>query len=64
MGTLNKTVRQTHDWVIDRVQTLTEERCEEDAFSIVQEFSEWLDPETDNHYIYSMEYIGKGSEYD
>ena len=64
MVTLQQTLRQTHDWALSRVETLTDEHSEEDAFSIVQEFSEWLDPENDNHDVYSLEYIGEGSEYD
>ena len=57
MGTLEQTLKQTHDWVIDRVEILTENQLEEDAFSIVQEFSEWLDPDKDDHDIFSLEYI-------
>ena len=57
MGTLEQTLKQTHDWVIDRVEILTENQLEEDAFSIVQEFSEWLDPDKYDHDIFSLEYI-------
>ena len=64
MVTLEETLRQSHDWAIKRIEILTENQCEEDAFSIVQEFSEWLDPEGDDHDIYSLTYIGEGSEYE
>ena len=57
MVTLEETLRQSHDWAINRIEILTENQCEEDAFSIVQEFSEWLDPEKDDHDIFSIEYI-------
>ncbi len=35
-----------------------------DAHAIVQEFEEWMDPNMDDHDVYSLEYIGDGSEYD
>ena len=63
MQTLEQTLEQTHDWVIDRVDILTENELEEDAFSIVQEFSEWLDPDKEDHDICSLEYIGEDGEY-
>jgi hypothetical protein len=31
--------------------------------SIHREFSEWFDPKAEDHDIYSLEYIGEGSEY-
>ncbi len=30
----------------------------------LQEFKEWLIPESEDHDIFSLEYIGEGSEYD
>jgi hypothetical protein len=36
----------------------------EEAESIRQEFKEWLIPESEDHDIFSLEYIGEGSEYD
>ena len=30
----------------------------DDAFSIQQEFAEWLNPDTKDHEIFSLEYIG------
>ena len=36
----------------------------EEADSIRQEFKEWLNPNTDDHDILSLEYIGEGSDFD
>ena len=57
MATLDNTLSTTHTWVLNRVEKLTSERYEEDAYSIVQEFKEWLDPDVNDHDIYSLEYI-------
>ena len=67
MGTLTpleKTIQQSHEWAINRVHLLTNNKQEEDAYSIVQEFSEWINPKDEEHDIFSLEYIGEGSEYD
>ena len=64
MDHLNKTLKRNHDWVLKRVHDLVDKEYEGDAYSLVQEFSEWLDPKKDDHEIYSLEYIGEGSEYD
>ncbi len=67
MATLQQTLRQSHDWAIDRITFLTEKGNHdqlEDAFAIEREFDEWLNPEVDDHDVYSLEYIGEGSEYD
>jgi len=61
---LDKTLKRNHDWVLKRVHDLVDKEYEGDAYSLVQEFSEWLDPKKDDHEIYSLEYIGEGSEYD
>tara|TARA_B100000287_G_C20316309_1_gene655942 strand:- start:359 stop:544 length:186 start_codon:yes stop_codon:yes gene_type:complete len=61
---LEQTLKQNHDWVLKRVHDLVDEEHEGDAYSLVQEFSEWLDMENDDHDIFSLEYIGDGSEYD
>jgi hypothetical protein len=57
MVTLEQTLRQTHDWAVDRIHTLSEQDLE-DARSIQLEFSEWLNPDIEDHDIYSLEYIG------
>lgn len=58
METLEKTLRQTHDWAVDRIHTLCEYNIE-DAHAIQSEFSEWLNPEIEDHDIFSLEYIGE-----
>jgi hypothetical protein len=58
MVTLEQTLRQTHDWAVDRIHTLSEQDLE-DARSIQLEFSEWLNPDIEDHDIYSLEYIGE-----
>ena len=61
METLEKTLRQTHDWAIDRIHTLSEKDIE-DARAIQSEFSEWLNPDIVDHDIYSLEYIGEDND--
>ena len=57
MVTLEQTLRQTHDWAIDRIHTMSEIDID-DAYAIQQEFSEWLNPDIEDHDIYYLEYIG------
>ena len=61
---LEKRIQDSHEWAIDRIHLLTENRCEDDAYSIVEEFSEWINPKDVEHDIFSLEYIGEGSAYD
>jgi hypothetical protein len=56
--TLEQTLRQSHDWAVDRIHYLSE-RDIDNAYAIQSEFSEWLNPEIENHDIYSLEYIGE-----
>jgi hypothetical protein len=56
MQTLERTLRQTHDWAIDRIHTLSEKDIE-NAQAIQSEFSEWLNPDISDHDIYSLDYI-------
>ena len=35
----------------------------QDAYSIFREFEEWIEPDTESHEIFSLEYIGDDSEY-
>lgn len=58
METLEKTLRQTHDWAVDRIHALCEYNIE-DAHAIQSEFSEWLNPEIEDHDIFSLVYIGE-----
>jgi hypothetical protein len=61
MQTLERTLRQTHDWAIDRIHTLSEKDIE-NAQAIQSEFSEWLNPDISDHDIYSLEYIGEDND--
>ena len=66
MVTLEQTLRQSHDWAIDRITILCETEdfdSIEDAFAIEREFDEWLGSKEKEHSIVSLEYIGEGSDY-
>lgn len=56
--TLEQTLRHSHDWAVDRIHYFSE-RDIYNAYAIQSEFSEWLNPEIENHDIYSLEYIGE-----
>ena len=58
METLKKTLRQSHDWAVDRIHFLCENNIE-DAHAIQSEFSEWLNPDIPEHDVFSLEYIGE-----
>ena len=62
MQTLEQTLRESCDWAIRRVDFLTEEHKYDDAFSIVQEFEEWLPEDEEEHDIYSLEWLGEDSD--
>jgi len=57
MVTLEQTLRQSHDWAVDRIHYLSEKDID-NAHSVQQEFSEWLNPNIENHDIFSLEYVG------
>jgi hypothetical protein len=57
MVTLEQTLRQSHDWAIDRIEYLHKSDIEA-AQAIQSEFREWLNPNIENHDIFSLEYIG------
>ena len=59
MVTLEETLQTTHDWAVDRIHTLCEENCFENAHAIQSEFSEWLNPDIPEHDIFSLEFIGE-----
>ncbi len=61
METLEGTLRQTHDWAVDRIHTLCEENIE-NAHAIQSEFREWLNPEIPEHDVFSLEFIGEGDD--
>jgi len=58
MVTLEQTLRTSHDWAIDRIHILSDTKNYDDAHAIQSEFSEWLNPDIDDHDIFSLEYIG------
>jgi hypothetical protein len=62
METLEGTLRTSHDWAVDRIHFLCEEKDYEDAQAIQSEFSEWLNPEIQEHDIYSLAYIGEEND--
>ena len=67
MVTLEQTIRNATSWSVNRVNTLC--KCNDveklmDAHALTQEFEEWMDPDAKDHDVYSLEYIGTGSEYD
>ena len=78
MATSSNAVRDSYNWALDRIKTLTKDvkvknnhydfRCVEDATAISQEFEEWLEAKDRNNAddidVIFLEYIGEGSEYD
>ena len=64
MVTLEDTLNTTQDWAVDRIHTLCQIEtydaldCIEDAYAIRSEFAEWLNPNIEDHEIYSLEYLG------
>ena len=64
MATLDSTVRLAHDWALDRINLMSKDvESIQDAYSILREFEEWIEPDTESHEIFSLEYIGEDSEY-
>ena len=66
METLEETLRFSRDWALKRMHVLSEGsdvNKVNDAMSIHREFNEWFDPKAEDHNIFSLEYIGEGSEY-
>jgi hypothetical protein len=74
METLEQTLWVIRNWSIDRVHTIIDESSTDvvrgdklvdaidDAYSIQQEFSEWLNPDIDDHDVVSLEYLGDENE--
>ena len=62
MGILEKTLKKSHDWAIDRIHFLCEQKNIEDAHAIQSEFSEWLNPDIPEHDVFSLEYIGEKND--
>lgn len=61
MVTLVETLRQSNDWAIDRIHYLSEIDID-NAYAIQKEFDEWLNPDTLEHDIISLSYIGEDDE--
>ena len=65
MVTLEETLTVTHDWAVDRMHILCDMKTDdvlesvENAHAIQSEFAEWLDPNIEDHEIYSLEYLGE-----
>jgi len=65
MATLEQTLKNTHDWSRERIHVLCEEgKMQDDAFALFTEFKEWYDDDLEDHDIFSLEYIGMGSNYE
>jgi hypothetical protein len=62
MTILEDTLRTSHDWAIDRIHSLCEQKDYEDAHAIQSEFSEWLNPDISEHDIFSLSYLGDSDE--
>jgi hypothetical protein len=63
MVTLEQTLRQSHDWALERINVLSRKNVE-NAHAIQSEFSEWLNPDIENHDIFSLEFIGGKNDTD
>ena len=66
MDNFNQTLKISHDWTLHRIQVLCETYDVEsvgNACSIHSEFEEWFEPESEELDIFSLTYIGEGSEY-
>ena len=65
MVTLEETLDQISEWAVDRLHTLCDMESDdlleviEDAHALQSEFAEWLDPNIEDHEIYSLEYLGE-----
>ena len=65
MVTLEETLSKTHDWAVDRLHTLCDMKSDdvlesvENAHALRMEFAEWLDPDVEDHEVYSLEYLGE-----
>lgn len=57
MTELQQTLRVAHDWALDRMDDLYSEERYADIAAIQTEFHEWLDPNIEEHEIFSLEYI-------
>ena len=61
MVTLKQTLNRTREWSINRLESVVSIG---DKHAINKENEEWIEMDDPKHDIYSLEFIGKGSEYD
>jgi len=57
MKTFEQSLRDTHDWAVNRIHILYD-KDEKNANAIQQEFLEWLDHDIEDHEVYSLEFLG------
>jgi len=62
MTTLEQTLRTSHDWAVNRINILNKKNNNADAEAIHSEFNEWMNPDIDDHDVFSLEYIGDKNE--
>ena len=63
METLERALRTSYDWAIDRMHFLYEMKDYDSAVAIQSEFSEWLNPDIPEHDIFSLEFIGEENDF-
>ena len=61
MVTLKQTLNRTREWSIFRIKDV---KPVADKNAIYKEFEEWIEMDDPDHDIYSLEFIGEGSDYD
>lgn len=59
MLTLEEALQETHDWAVDQMNQLYVQGLVEEALAIQSEFCEWLNPNTPEHDIFHLEYLGE-----
>ena len=62
MEILERALRTSYDWAIDRMHFLYEMKDYDAAMAIQSEFSEWLNPDIPDHDIFSLEFIGEEND--
>ena len=61
METLTQTLNTVRDWSIDRLHTVDPVA---DKNAIYKEFEEWIEYDGEDHDVFSLTYIGEGSDFD
>lgn len=59
MQTIEQSVRHSYIWAKNRIDDLANNKDENYAKSIHQEFEEWMNPNIKTHDILSINYLGK-----